>query len=61
MGRLTSEETLRQAVRSALRELAAYVEPGLRDAHATIERLLEILDTEEVAAALEAETKKPAG
>lgn len=57
--KMTREETLRQAIRAAARELANYAEPGPRDARRTVARLLEILDTQEVAAALTQRRKKP--
>ena len=47
------QDTLLRAIEDARRVLGEYIEPGPRDATRTVERLLAILDRDEVVHALD--------
>jgi hypothetical protein len=49
---MTDREVVIQAIEEAQRILAGYIEPGRRDAVATVKALLDVLDRREVVAAL---------
>ena len=49
---MTDREVVIQAIEEAQRILAEYIEPGRRDAVATVKALLDVLDRREVVAAL---------
>jgi hypothetical protein len=48
----TDVETIVSAVQAARRVLSKYIEPGPCDSAATVERLLELLDTQDIEDAL---------
>lgn len=50
---MRDQEVVNAAMRDAARILAEYLEPGPRNDRETIQKLLEILDNQKVAAALE--------
>ena len=50
---MTDQEMIIRAVREAQHVLAGYIEPGPRDADATINRLLTILDRNDLVAAVD--------
>ena len=54
-GRMSNpdQETLLRAVEDARRILGEYIEPGQRDAAETVQRLLAVLDTNDVVHALD--------
>lgn len=48
---MTDQELILQAIADLQRIAAEYIEPGPRDAEATIEKMLEILDRNDIVAA----------
>jgi len=50
---VTDQERIIIALRDATEIIGDYLEPGPRDAEETINRLIAVLDTQELAAALE--------
>jgi len=50
---VTDQERIIIALRDATEIIGDYLEPGPRDAEETIDRLIAVLDTQELAAALE--------
>ncbi len=50
---MTDQERIIIALRDATEIIGDYLEPGPRDAEETINRLIAVLDTQELAAALE--------
>jgi hypothetical protein len=50
---MTDQERINEALREAGKIIAAYLAPGHRNAEQTINRLIAVLDTQELVAALE--------